>query len=186
MSRRTAEGSKANTITLRRALAADAAAITALVNRAYRGDSGRQGWTSEAEIIGGTRISLEVLRELLDRPECRILLAESGGQLVGCIEMRPEGQRLQLGMLTVEPSMQGQRIGSMLLDAAEEHARELGLDRLAMMVISVRSELIAWYRRRGFHDTGETQPFDFDDPSFGIARQPLEFMGLEKPLAPAE
>ena len=54
---------------------------------------------------------------------------------------------------------------------------------MRMTVISIRTELIAWYKRRGYAFTGETRPFPTDDPLFGVpARHDLEFMVLEKPL----
>lgn len=164
------------------ASAADAPAITALVNRAYRGNSGRQGWTTEADLIDGTRISTATLHELLADEDCTVLVGKSGKQLVACMELRCKGRQLYIGMLTVEPGLQGRRIGSLFMDAAEAHARQLGLDSLVMMVISVRHELIAWYQRRGFRATGETQAFGFVDASFGRPRRPLEFTVLEKRL----
>lgn len=169
-------------IQLRSARAADAAAITALVNAAYRGDSGRQGWTTESDLLDGTRISLETVQALLATPDCRVLVAEAAGRLVACAELRPEGGQLYLGMLTVRPELQGQGIGRRLMDAAEDHARALGLRGLVMTVISRRHELIAWYVRLGFRPTGETRAFGFSDASFGIPRLPLEFAVLEKPL----
>lgn len=162
--------------------AADAPAITALVNRAYRGDSGRRGWTTEADLIDGTRISTATLHELLADKDCTILAGKSGEQLVACMELRRKDHQLYVGMLTVDPELQGRRIGSLFMDAAEAHARQLGLDSLVMMVISVRHELIAWYQRRGFRTTGETQAFDFVDASFGKPRRPLAFSVLEKRL----
>jgi hypothetical protein len=48
-----------------------------------------------------------------------------------------------------------------------------------MQVISVREELIHWYVRHGYQDTGERKPF-FEDGLTGKHLQPLEFMVLEK------
>ena len=48
-----------------------------------------------------------------------------------------------------------------------------------MRVISVRHELIAWYERKGYRKTGETEPFPTDN-RFGIPTQPLEFIIMEK------
>lgn len=169
-------------ILLRAARADDAASITALVNSAYRGDSGRQGWTTESDLLDGTRISLDTVRELLCASDCTVLVAQAAGHLLGCVELRPDGNRLYVGMLTVSPEAQGKGIGSRLMEAAGHHARALGLRSLVMTVISVRHELIAWYARLGFRPTGETRAFGFADESFGIPRMPLEFAVLEKPL----
>jgi hypothetical protein len=45
--------------------------------------------------------------------------------------------------------------------------------------MSVRSELIDWYKRRGYRDTGERKPF-IEDSLTGKHLQPLEFMVMEK------
>jgi hypothetical protein len=50
-----------------------------------------------------------------------------------------------------------------------------------MTVISVRHELIAWYERHGYAKTDETKPFP-TDPTFGIPKQPLEFVVMKKGL----
>ncbi len=170
-------------ILFRPALPAEAVAITSLVNTAYRGDTGRRGWTTEADLLDGTRISAETTRALFTDPTCTLLVGEADGHLVACVELRQDGQRLYVGMLTVAPQLQGQGIGTLLIDAAQTHARSLGLQSLVMTVISVRHELIAWYVRLGFRPTGETRRFSFTDESFGIPRMPLEFAVLEKILS---
>jgi hypothetical protein len=48
-----------------------------------------------------------------------------------------------------------------------------------MTVISVRAELIEWYRRHGYADTGVRLPFQEDAVS-GKHLQPMEFMELAK------
>ena len=54
---------------------------------------------------------------------------------------------------------------------------------MVMTVIGQRDELIAWYERRGYHRTGETQPFPYGDARYGIPRRPdLVFAVLAKPL----
>jgi hypothetical protein len=52
-----------------------------------------------------------------------------------------------------------------------------------MTVISIRDALIAWYERRGYVRTGETEPFPYGDRRFGIPlRDDLLFVVLEKHL----
>ncbi|RYF84106.1 MAG: GNAT family N-acetyltransferase, partial [Chitinophagaceae bacterium] len=43
-------------------------------------------------------------------------------------------------------------------------------------------ELIAYYERKGFRDTGEREAFP-DDPKFGIPKKPLEFLVMEKEIS---
>ncbi|MEJ2005000.1 MAG: GNAT family N-acetyltransferase [Cyclobacteriaceae bacterium] len=89
---------------------------------------------------------------------------------------------MYLGMLTVHPSLQGRGIGKMLMKASEDHARKSGCKMMYMTVLVPRIELIEWYRRQGYTDTGERKPFAFEDPRFGNPKRPLEFTVLTKPL----
>ena len=55
-----------------------------------------------------------------------------------------------------------------------------------MTVIEQRSELLAWYARRGYRSTGEKEPFPYGNPRFGLPkREDLRFLVLEKELAPS-
>lgn len=162
---------------------ADAAAVSRLVNSAYRGEGSRQGWTTEADLLDGTRIDETALQDLIRRPDTQVLLYRQANQLLGCVELRAEAGKLYLGMLSVRPDAQAHGIGKKLMAAAEDHARAQGLTSIFMTVISVRHELIAWYQRLGYRLTGARKPFVVPDERWGIPRQELEFVVLEKPLA---
>ena len=84
-------------------------------------------------------------------------------------------------MLSVSPEIQAQGIGKKLLKAADDYAKQNGCNAVEMTVISVRKELIAWYERNGFKDTGKKEPFP-DDGKFGNPKQRLEFIYFEKNL----
>ena len=101
------------------------------------------------------------------------------GALIGCVQVARLGDDLAyLGMLTVEPTLQASGLGRRLLAAAESEAiARFGARRMEMTVIHRRTELIAWYERRGYAPTGETRPFPVDPP-----RHELEFAVLEKAL----
>jgi len=86
-------------------------------------------------------------------------------------------------MLTVAPHLQNSGIGKQLLYAAEAYAQELQCTAVVMSVIYVRHELINWYERHGYKKTGATKPFLHTDPRFGIPKQPLEFLILEKTVS---
>lgn len=158
---------------------ADIDALNTLVNAAYRGDSSRQGWTTEADLLEGTRISEKTLRELFDSDSI-ILKYEENNQILGCEELRPENDTMYLGMLTVHPTQQAKGLGKKLLAAAEEMAKAKNCSTIYMNVISERAELIAWYCRHGYHDTGKRKPFYLPDESFGKPLKNLEFVVLEK------
>ena len=164
------------------AILSDAAAIKQLVNSAYRGEGSKQGWTTEADLLDGTRIDEVAVRELIDQPGTTILKYKENDQLLGCVELRQEKGKLYLGMLSVAPNTQGKGIGKKLLQAGEDHAKALGIGTMMMTVISVRNELIDWYIRHGYVLTGERKPFVVPDTRWGIPKQTLEFVVLEKSL----
>ena len=157
----------------------DISELNWLVNRAYRGESSRKGWTTEADLLSGLRTDEEALRTMLQNPNVMILTYKESGQLLGCVYLEKKGDDLYLGMLTVSPDAQANGIGKQLLSASEQIAVNQHCRAVTMTVISQRHELIAWYNRRGYQPTGETQPFP-DDPRFGLPTQPLEFIVMEK------
>jgi len=165
---------------------ADLSVIADLVNSAYRGDSARQGWTHEADYLGGQRTDEPSLRASLAPPGAQLLVwrDEPDGAALGCAFLEPaEGSTWYLGMLTVRPDLQDRRLGRDLLQAAETVAANHGADRVRMTVINIRDTLIAWYRRRGYEPTGETRPFPYDEARFGVPqRDDLSFVVLEKPI----
>ena len=165
---------------IRPAQTADAIRIADLVNSAYRGDYARQGWTTEADLIDGTRTDAEALVELIGRDDTTLLAYVESGSILGCVELVVQRPNLYLGMLTVDPVLQGKGIGKILLEAAEDFGREKSCNAVNMTVISVRTELIDWYKRHGYIDTGKRKPFAFSDPRFGQPRLPLEFIVMEK------
>lgn len=166
---------------IRPATLADLAPLDRLVNSAYRGDSSRQGWTTEADLLDGIRTSESSLARMIQAQNAVILVAEVDDDIQACVYLEQKVDVLYLGMLTVKPDLQGKGLGALLMKAAEERAITLGCRAVQMSVITLRDNLIAYYKRKGYEDTGERKPFP-DDPEFGIPKQPLEFMVMEKPL----
>jgi ribosomal protein S18 acetylase RimI-like enzyme len=167
-------------MTIAAAFIADAPALKALLETAYRGDSARRGWNHEADILDDERIAPGEIEALLADPAVTILAARDGDALTGCVAVTVKDAALAyLGMLCVAPDLQSGGLGRRLLDAAEDHARCLRIAAMEMTVIDSRDALIAWYERRGYARTGETRPFPvLRDP-------PITFAVLEKPLGPA-
>src|ERR1700679_3158427 len=149
--------------------------IAALVNSAYRGAGREQGWTTEADYIEGERTSAATLaRDLAAQPLARLLVwrDEPGAPILGCVLLEPLSREVwYLGMLTVRPDLQDRQLGRSLLAAAERSAAGEGARGIRMTVVNVRDTLIAWYERRGYVLTGETQPFPYDG-EFGAPKRP--------------
>lgn len=160
----------------------DVADLVKLVNSAYRGEGAKQGWTTEADLLDGSRIDETALMELIQTQGVYILKFVEDNTTLGCVELKTIDKSLYLGMLTVRPHLQGKGIGKSLLMAAEELAQKDQCEKIFMTVISVRTELINWYQRHGYTDTGKRKSFDFNDPRFGVPKQKLEFAVLEKQL----
>jgi len=169
----------------RPALAADVPAIVALVESAYRGDSGRLGWTTESDLLDGRRTDVDGVGALLLQADSVVLLAERDGELLACCHLERQGEAGYFGMFAVNPLLQNGGIGKALLAQAERHAREhWQCLAMRMTVIEQRAELIAWYERRGYQRTGEYRPFPYGDERFGIPRRDdLRFEWLVKTLA---
>lgn len=161
--------------------------VVDLVNAAYRGETSRQGWATEADAIGGQRIDLAMLRaDLAAQSEAILLLLRDADAmpLLGCVWLEPaEPEVWYIGMLTVRPDLQDRGLGRRLLADAEDTARRRGARRIRMTVVNVRGALIEWYGRRGYALTGETKPFPYGDERFGIpSRGDLRFVVMEKIL----
>jgi ribosomal protein S18 acetylase RimI-like enzyme len=151
----------------------DAQNLADFVNAAYRGDSGRKGWTTESDILDGQRTDAVSLLEQAHDPNTKIILAEADGLLSGCFELKFEsGKSVYLGMLTVSPNGQGNGIGSALLHEAIGISKEFGGENLRIQVIQIRTELIAYYERKGFKLTANRFPFPYGEPKFGIPKRP--------------
>ena len=166
-------------VVFRAATPDDVATLHPLIERAYRGDTAKTGWTHEADLLFDDRTSIEELAGLIVDPDRLILLAHRDDVLIGCVQVARAGEeRAYLGMLTVEPTLQASGLGRRLLAAAETEAvARFAARRMEMTVIHRRAELIAWYERRGYAPTGETRPFPVDPP-----RPELDFVVLEKGL----
>jgi ribosomal protein S18 acetylase RimI-like enzyme len=175
-------------VAFRSARAEDATAVVALVEGAYRGEPSRRGWTTEADLLGGQRTDRREVDALLGDARVTLVLAVIDGQLVGCVCVRLDPPDLaHVGMFAVRPDLQSQGLGRALLREAERVAREQGAQDAEMTVLEQRPELLAWYGRRGWRGTGETEPFPYDNPSFGLPRRPdLRFLVLTKSLREIE
>lgn len=162
----------------------DYTVIVELANLAYRG---HEGWSSEHGYIVGTRLTEDLLREDLARaPQARLLTWRElpQAEITGTVWLEPKSPDIwYLGLLTVRPNLQDQGIGRALLSASEEYARDRGATRIRITVVNLRHALVAWYERRGYALTGESEPFPIGDERFGKPmRDDLHFVVLEKEI----
>lgn len=185
------EAGQAGPVTLSPATEADYAAVVDLANRAYRGTGPDASWNAE-DVIEGPRITLDLLRaDLAAKPHAQLLLWRGEtGTLLGSVWLEPmqtsdpgKAGTWYLGLLAVDPRQQKRQLGRTLLAAAESYARARGAREIRMSVVNVRVALVAWYLRRGYMLTGETEPYPYGDDRFGRPlRDDLHFAVLTKEL----
>ncbi len=193
------------TVFLRQAEASDIDALEQLLNRCYRQT---EGWTNEADLIGGIRITQDELASTIANPKHYLFVypktitgerdGEETGELLGCIgvdmQVNAAGdKKAYIGMFAVHPELQGQGVGNVILQAAETFAgRHLQPDdravdkkpaRLTMSILSHRPELLSYYQRRGYQLNGNKMPFPNDGNNGEPKRQDLELLELEKPVS---
>ncbi|CAF2534055.1 unnamed protein product [Rotaria sp. Silwood2] len=184
---------------------ADCESVSQLVNGAYRGESSRQGWTTEDEFIGGQRIDPDTLMQMINSDSSVILLFfdRDSKVLIGCVSLQDtttvknihlgccvplqhdtKVKRAHLGMLTVRPDLQTRGYGKFIISVAENFAHHHWHAQLIEMSVLVhRTELVAYYIRRGYIDTGRRQSLSVQDTRFGIPKKnDLEYCILAKSL----
>src|SRR5262249_732864 len=141
--------------------------IVALINAAFR--------IAESFFIDGDRITLKEVLENLESGE--FLLAEGNNRLIACVYLEPRGERTYLGLLSVDPALQKAGVGSLLMTAAEDRWRRRNAKFIDILTVSLREELPAFYRKRGYVETG-TSPFPADVKT----KLPVHFVHMSKRL----
>lgn len=144
---------------LRNATELDAGKIAMLVNRAYRPLADERGWTHEANLVSGPRTTAEqVLAQFGSRSSILVLCRDA--EIVACVHVSCRENCANIGMLATDPSYQTQGLGKQILEYAERYASaQFGTTSFRMSVLSSRPELIAFYERRGYTRTGQTESY---------------------------
>ena len=166
----------------RKATLEDIPQLEILINSAYRGDSSKKGWTTEADLLDGIRTDADSLKEMITKSNAVILQSFNEHNLLqGCVYLEKRHNKMYLGLLTVSPTLQAKGIGKQLLIEAEKYAKSQRCSFVEMTVISIRTELIEGYKKHGYKDIGEKKPFP-NDLKFGIPKQPLEFIVMQREI----
>jgi ribosomal protein S18 acetylase RimI-like enzyme len=131
--------------------------ICNLVNRAYRGE---KGWTKETGIIDGNRTNVDEIRLLISNPNALMFITSIGGEVAACICIEIINNSAYISLFSVSPAYQDRGLGKQIINLAENYARnQLCINKLIMVVISQRKELIAFYERRGYKRTGKVKKY---------------------------
>jgi GNAT superfamily N-acetyltransferase len=150
----------------RTAVPADAEKLAALISLAYR---------VEDFFKIGDRTNPDDVRKRMQNGS--FLLLEDDGAMVGGVYVQTHGDTGYFGMLSIDPSCQGQGLGTRLIAAAEDYCRNAGCTTMELEVVNLRTELPPFYRRFGYAESG-TRPF----PDHEFAKLPCHFIVMSKPL----
>jgi len=157
----------------------DAADIARLVNAAYRPQSGTEGWTHESLIVSGERANAVQVADALEKTT--VLVGLYGAEIVACVQIERNGADAYIGMLAVAPKLQTAGLGKAMLQEAEFYAETtLGAQQFVLVVIKARTELVQFYRRRGYEETGETLPYPINSGVGTPRKEDLELIVLHK------
>jgi putative acetyltransferase len=87
-------------------------------------------------------------------PEGRLLLAESEGQLAGCVALHKlEYDICEMKRLYLRPQFRGKGLGRVLADRIIAEARQIGYQRMRLDTVEpVMKDAVAMYRRIGFRE----------------------------------
>lgn len=154
-------------VRIRIAEPSDVRQIMAVINSAFR--------VAEEFFCGEDRITLEEVERLFTTGT--LLIAEFDRVLGGCVYVELRGDRSYLGLLSVDPSQQQSGLGSLLMNAGENHCREHGSRLMDIYLVNLRTELIPFYQKRGYVETG-TLPFPPEVPT----KLPCHFITMAKQL----
>lgn len=158
-----------------------AAAATTVVNNAYRSEG---GWTTEKDIVGGQRCTDKDMTNYITnngKPNT-LLFALEGDNVVGTVQIQPSHEspkEAEVGLFSVSPLHQSRGIGGKLVRQALSEMSTLGFDTAVMHVLENRPELLLWYRKLGFLETGERIPFVWPEV---LKVKDVHFLTLKKTL----
>jgi GNAT superfamily N-acetyltransferase len=152
---------------IRQAEARDVAALTRLINAAF---------AVERPFIEGNRVDEIGAGDYMVKG--KFLIAEDAAGMAACVYCELRGERGYLGLLGVEPRVQGTGLGRRMMQAAEDYFREAGCKEVELRVVNLREELPAFYRHLGYRETGIIEHPPVQVP----AKVPLHFVQMLKML----
>ena len=154
--------------------------LVELINSAYR-QKNVHTWTTEADFVLGVRISSNQLVQQLENPNFQLLVAEYKHQIVACIGLTFDDLSVEIGTFAIAPDWQNQGLGKLVLDYAENYAIEIksDLEAFVMWVLNVCTELIAFYERRGYVQTGVVADYPLD-ANVGVPQVDLHLVEMRK------
>lgn len=151
--------------------------IVALINEAYRGTGGRNRWTTEGHLLAGDRISVEILKDLINNSQCDFITCYEQNKLVGSISITYKDELAEFGTFAIKQEHHGMGMGKQLLAYAEHFARKR-CGRFQVSVLTANQSLIEFYLKRGYQVRGQKVLHINDDG--GRQASEIDFTVLDK------
>lgn len=147
---------------VRRASAADAAALAELAERTFRATYAHDIPEPDLAAHVAEQLAPEVLAPQLDAADAAWFLAEVHGVAAGFAELRDRGgpevlrarRPMELGRLYVDAAHHGGGLAPALLGAVRAEARARGADVVWLVVWSENHRAIRFYAKHGFQRVG--------------------------------
>ena len=148
-----------DTLVLRAATAADAAAIAATIAASFEQYRGKLEPESGAFRETPEGIATELARE--SGP----IVAERNGRMIGCVMVKLVEDDLYFGRLSVVPEVRGEGIARRLVEAVEDEARrrELAGVRLGVRIVLVENQQL--FSSMGYVEISREAHEGFDHPT---------------------
>lgn len=156
--------------------------VVEVINQAYRSKKKSKSWTTEADLLGGKRVENESFEEILKDENSKIYLAKFQDKIIGTIQAKLENDDIYIGLFAVQPDFQSSGIGKKLLEYAENNSSIFynKANKFTMQVISIRTDLIEFYKRRGYKVTNSFLEFPKSELWNIKTNEELKFVVLEK------
>ena len=160
----------------------DIQVVVEIINQVYRSEKKSKSWTTEAHLLGGKRVENESFEKLLKEENSKIYLAKFQDKIIGNIQAKLKNDDIYIGLFAVQPDFQSSGIGKKLLEYAENNSSNIynKANKFKMLVISIRTDLIEFYKRRGYKVTNSFLEFPKSELWNIKTNEELKFVVLEK------
>ena len=103
--------------------------------------------------------------------------------LVACIGLSLDDNSVEIETFAIDSSIQNLGYGKQMLNYVEVYVAQSCMEvrDLIMYVLDVRSELIAYYQRRGYQITGHTAPYPVN-ANVGRPLVPIQLIEMKKAI----